>query len=432
MFNDDSKREMHSALCADCGNPTQVPFVPTRPVYCRDCYPRHKTVRTERTENTGNRGNYDRGSRGNFSVVIDRRDERREITNGNDNKFNGERTKPITQDMIERASFNNMTVDQLGFYDSQSRYISVSGKQLNIFTLTPSAPTIMCQYIGFGMTITDPNNPATKMMVRMCSKDAPKVSVCRKTDTCPADLRQLGENGFWVISNGTIEIDEVKMPFKIGFFDKIHRTYDSATAFSKNPDEEKAMSLLRHYNGIKSGVVSPKSRPKPGNEIFRTLFSHENEVSVRVFIKSQKLRTGEQIIGTVKGYEETTRGMPALKVWTENKDNKVIQLRMVDISQIDFMLVDSYKAPMWRKISIELLTRGHLVLPHPEKGGGMSIDVCDASKGGSDILIHTNGDLSRRNDGDKHNGEMLDLIKEIRKEYETISNNEKKLEPEEE
>ena len=33
-------REMHSAVCARCGNETQVPFRPTgaRPVYCSDCF----------------------------------------------------------------------------------------------------------------------------------------------------------------------------------------------------------------------------------------------------------------------------------------------------------------------------------------------------------------------------------------------------------
>ncbi len=37
-------REMHKAVCADCGNETTVPFKPTegRPVYCRDCYPKHR------------------------------------------------------------------------------------------------------------------------------------------------------------------------------------------------------------------------------------------------------------------------------------------------------------------------------------------------------------------------------------------------------
>ncbi|MFZ3171704.1 MAG: zinc-ribbon domain containing protein [Carboxydocellales bacterium] len=33
-------RELHAAICAECGCETQVPFVPRdeRPVYCRDCY----------------------------------------------------------------------------------------------------------------------------------------------------------------------------------------------------------------------------------------------------------------------------------------------------------------------------------------------------------------------------------------------------------
>ncbi len=37
-------REMHKAVCADCGNECEVPFKPTegKPVYCRECYPKHK------------------------------------------------------------------------------------------------------------------------------------------------------------------------------------------------------------------------------------------------------------------------------------------------------------------------------------------------------------------------------------------------------
>lgn len=40
-------REMHKAKCADCGQETEVPFVPDpdRPVYCRDCYQKHKPKR---------------------------------------------------------------------------------------------------------------------------------------------------------------------------------------------------------------------------------------------------------------------------------------------------------------------------------------------------------------------------------------------------
>ena len=37
-------REMHDAICSDCGAETQVPFTPDpdRPVYCRDCLPNHR------------------------------------------------------------------------------------------------------------------------------------------------------------------------------------------------------------------------------------------------------------------------------------------------------------------------------------------------------------------------------------------------------
>ena len=41
-----SSKEMFKAVCADCGTETMVPFAPSagRPVYCRNCYPKHKSV----------------------------------------------------------------------------------------------------------------------------------------------------------------------------------------------------------------------------------------------------------------------------------------------------------------------------------------------------------------------------------------------------
>ena len=39
------QREMHPAVCAECGKDTTVPFVPRgdRPVYCSDCFSRQPT-----------------------------------------------------------------------------------------------------------------------------------------------------------------------------------------------------------------------------------------------------------------------------------------------------------------------------------------------------------------------------------------------------
>ncbi|PIN84977.1 MAG: hypothetical protein COV47_04650 [Candidatus Diapherotrites archaeon CG11_big_fil_rev_8_21_14_0_20_37_9] len=43
-------REMYDAVCSDCGKETKVPFKPIegRPVYCRDCYTKHRPKRDDR------------------------------------------------------------------------------------------------------------------------------------------------------------------------------------------------------------------------------------------------------------------------------------------------------------------------------------------------------------------------------------------------
>jgi CxxC-x17-CxxC domain-containing protein len=43
-------REMFKATCADCKQECEVPFKPSedRPVYCRDCYQKHRPPRTDR------------------------------------------------------------------------------------------------------------------------------------------------------------------------------------------------------------------------------------------------------------------------------------------------------------------------------------------------------------------------------------------------
>ena len=41
---DRAPRQMFDAVCADCGQPTQVPFQPRgdRPVYCRECFQKRR------------------------------------------------------------------------------------------------------------------------------------------------------------------------------------------------------------------------------------------------------------------------------------------------------------------------------------------------------------------------------------------------------
>ncbi len=42
-----SPRDMHKAVCADCGKECEVPFEPKegRPVYCKECYAKHRPKR---------------------------------------------------------------------------------------------------------------------------------------------------------------------------------------------------------------------------------------------------------------------------------------------------------------------------------------------------------------------------------------------------
>ena len=37
-------REMHKAICSDCGKECEVPFKPVegRPIYCKECYMKRK------------------------------------------------------------------------------------------------------------------------------------------------------------------------------------------------------------------------------------------------------------------------------------------------------------------------------------------------------------------------------------------------------
>ncbi len=46
-MSSESERRMYPCTCADCKKETEVPFQPDpgRPVYCRDCLPKHRGQR---------------------------------------------------------------------------------------------------------------------------------------------------------------------------------------------------------------------------------------------------------------------------------------------------------------------------------------------------------------------------------------------------
>ena len=56
--------EQHEAICANCGNPTTVPFIPRedRPVYCSDCFQEQRASRPPRSNSYGGSSSYGGGS----------------------------------------------------------------------------------------------------------------------------------------------------------------------------------------------------------------------------------------------------------------------------------------------------------------------------------------------------------------------------------
>ena len=68
-------REMHKATCGDCGNECEVPFEPRqdKPVYCNECFQKHKPQGGGGRFGRSDRGRFNRGSRN------DRNDRPREM-----------------------------------------------------------------------------------------------------------------------------------------------------------------------------------------------------------------------------------------------------------------------------------------------------------------------------------------------------------------
>lgn len=68
-FNDRGPKQMHQAVCADCGNACEVPFKPTgsRPIYCSNCLDKHRP-RDDRRDGGSFR---DRGDRPMFQAKCD-------------------------------------------------------------------------------------------------------------------------------------------------------------------------------------------------------------------------------------------------------------------------------------------------------------------------------------------------------------------------
>jgi len=62
---DERKPEMHTAICADCGDKCKIPFEPkfNRPVYCSECFQKNKPQESGDRYSRNERSSPDRYSR---------------------------------------------------------------------------------------------------------------------------------------------------------------------------------------------------------------------------------------------------------------------------------------------------------------------------------------------------------------------------------
>ncbi|MBV9258723.1 MAG: zinc-ribbon domain containing protein [Ktedonobacteraceae bacterium] len=60
------RSEHYDAICATCGRPTSVPFIPRedRPVYCSDCFQAQRASRPRRDDSRSYSGSYSGGGYG--------------------------------------------------------------------------------------------------------------------------------------------------------------------------------------------------------------------------------------------------------------------------------------------------------------------------------------------------------------------------------
>lgn len=315
--------------------------------------------------------------------------------------------KHINEDAISRSVYNNMIVDRLEFADPSGRYCSVAGSQLLLYTLTPSKPLIDCPYISLKVTHDITMDKRGDCITRLCTfnKEPGETNMCYITidkianGLCVGKKTYLSSHEFWIITGGHIQIDDDDREFKIGFFNKNINSF-LKEEFRENPDVDKAKVLWNLYNAMKSGTVKSPTVPKPGNTLFYTLFSGIIDVDIETI-------TGDNIKGTVKGYELTPGGSPSLNVWVTQE-----KLRVVPLYTIAVLIVNKYDIPdMLSRRAIELTIRGHIVIPH--RGNNSIYDYCKSYKRFKDQEIKLDGNIVPYEQLDKHDMEVSKIVRSI-------------------
>lgn len=317
------------------------------------------------------------------------------------------KVKRINAEALARSVFNNMIVDKLEFSNPSGNYCTVSGNQLLLYTLTPSKPLIDCPYISLKVTHEITMDKHGDYITRLCTfnKKPGETDMCYLTidkiasGLCVGKKTYLSSHEFWIVTGGHIQIDEEDREFKIGFFNKNANSF-LKEEFRENPDNDKAKVLWNLYNAMKTGIIKSPTIPKPGNNLFHTLFSGIVDIDIETI-------TGEKIKGVIKGYELTPGGSPSLNVWISQE-----KLRVVPLYTIAVMIINKYDIPdMLSRRTVELITNGHVVVPH--RANNTIYDYCKSYKRFKDQEIKLDGNISPYEQLDKHDMELTKIIRSI-------------------
>lgn len=320
------------------------------------------------------------------------------------------KVKMVNEDAIKRSEYHNKIVDKIEFISPSGRFCFVSGNQLLYFTLTPTKPLIDCHYIKLVKTVETIDNAKNKndiYFIRACSlnkKEGEIFDNCHMTNQKIADKKCVGKKfqtsslEFWIITNGFIQDEDNEKEFKIGFFNKIANGFIKEE-FRDNGDNLKTKSLYNLYNAIKTGSIKVISIPKPGNTLFHTIFSGIVKIDIETI-------TGDNLKGTVKGYEFSPGGYPSLNIYIEDK------LRIVPLYIIATMIIEKYEVnDILSRRAIELTMKGHIVIPH--RGNNVIYDYCNRYKTDKDQEIKLDGTMIPFNQFDKHDIEIKNIIRNI-------------------
>jgi hypothetical protein len=163
----------------------------------------------------------------------------------------------------------------------------------------------------------------------------------------------------------------------------------------KVQDTEYHGRLFNAYKAMNAGTIRVNATPKPGSTIFHTLMRGKPRVTIF-------LRSGTKIDGTILFYEKE----PIELMVSEKGERPDYFIPMYNVGAM-FVKEYDFGKDLLRKRTIELLKKGHVVLPVPSQNA--IYDYCK----GIDVKIPYDGRAFPLRDNE-HDNELRSILRGIK------------------